>query len=138
MAAIIWCIFQKKNGRLSLLGPKILAFSGHSMANFQSILDCFIPNFKLKHEDLENIKNRLCKYSRFQLTSNQTSGVFYRTPGKCYSSTHSSKSYWLLQNLSSLGCLCLLSSIITLWFDIRNFDNSLLRKKNYFYLLNRF
>ena len=25
------------------------------MATFQSILDCFIPNFKLKHEDLENI-----------------------------------------------------------------------------------
>ena len=26
------------------------------MANFQSILDCFIPNFKLKHEVLENRK----------------------------------------------------------------------------------
>ena len=27
------------------------------MAKFQSILDCFIPIFKLKYEDLENIKN---------------------------------------------------------------------------------
>ena len=26
------------------------------LANFQLILDCFIPNFKLKHEDPENIK----------------------------------------------------------------------------------
>ena len=26
------------------------------MANFQSILDCFTPNFKFKHEDLKNLK----------------------------------------------------------------------------------
>ena len=56
MAALNWCIFSKKAGRLSLVGPKILAFGSHSMANFQSILDCLISNFKLKHEDLENIK----------------------------------------------------------------------------------
>ena len=38
------------------MGPKILAFGSHSSANFQLILDCFIPNFTLKYEDLENIK----------------------------------------------------------------------------------
>ena len=36
--------------------PKILAFSGHLLATFQPILDCFIPMFKLKYEDSENIK----------------------------------------------------------------------------------
>ena len=45
-----------KTGRLSLAGTKILAFGSHSMANFQSILDCFILNFNLKHDDLENTK----------------------------------------------------------------------------------
>ena len=48
--------FSKKMSRLSLAGPKILALGSHSMANFQSILDYFIPNFKWNHEDLENIK----------------------------------------------------------------------------------
>ena len=41
-----------KTGPLSLAGTKILAFGSRSVANFQSILDCFIPNFK----DLENIE----------------------------------------------------------------------------------
>ena len=36
-----------------------------------------------------------------------------------------------------LDALCLPSSIITFWFDIWNFDKSLLRKK-YVYLLNSF
>ena len=67
MAALNWCIFRK-TGRLSLAGPKILAFGSHSTANFQSILDCFIPNFKLKHEDLEKMQTDRVKYSRFQLT----------------------------------------------------------------------
>ena len=59
MAALKWCIKIKKKkntSRRSLAGPKILAFGSHSMANFQSILDCFTPNFKLKHEDLEKVK----------------------------------------------------------------------------------
>ena len=29
-------------------------------------------------------KSRSCKYSRFQLTSNQTSDIFYWTPGMRY------------------------------------------------------
>ena len=57
MAVLKWRVFpKKKTSRLSLAGPKILAFGSHSMANFQSILGCFIPNFKSKHENLENIK----------------------------------------------------------------------------------
>ena len=38
------------------MGPEILAFVSHCSANFQTILDCFIPNFKLRYEDSENIK----------------------------------------------------------------------------------
>ena len=40
----------------SSAGPKILAFGSHCSVNFQPILDCFIPNFKLKYENSENIK----------------------------------------------------------------------------------
>ena len=40
----------------SSAGPKILDFGGHCLANFHSILDCSIPNFKMKYEDSQNIK----------------------------------------------------------------------------------
>ena len=46
----------KKSGRLSSAGPEIQAFVSHYSANFQPILDCFIPSFKLKYGDSENIK----------------------------------------------------------------------------------
>ena len=48
--------FSKKSGCLSSAGPESLAFGSHSLAKFQPILDCFIPNFKLKYEDSENVK----------------------------------------------------------------------------------
>ena len=49
--------FSEKSGRLSSTGSEILAFGGHYSANFQPILvDCFIPKFKLKYDNLENIK----------------------------------------------------------------------------------
>ena len=49
--------FSKKNsGRLSSNGPEILAFGSHCLANLQPILDCLMPNFKLKYEDSENVK----------------------------------------------------------------------------------
>ena len=48
--------FSKKSGRLSSTGSEILTFGSHCSANFQPILDCFIPKFKLEYDDLENIK----------------------------------------------------------------------------------
>ena len=48
--------FSKKSGCQSSACPEILAFMGHCSANFQPILDYFIPNSKLKYEDSENIK----------------------------------------------------------------------------------
>ena len=56
---------------MSPVGPEVLVFSSHCSSKFQLILDCFKPNFKLTHEDSENIK-RLFRYNRFQLKSNQT------------------------------------------------------------------
>ena len=56
MAALNWYIFRKKSGRLSSTGSEILIFGSHYSANFQPILDCFIPKFKLEYDDLENIK----------------------------------------------------------------------------------
>ena len=48
--------FSKKSGRLSSTGSEILTFGSHCSANFQPILDCVIPKFKLEYDDLENIK----------------------------------------------------------------------------------
>ena len=72
--------FLKKSGRLSSTGSKILTFGSHCSTKFQPILDYFIPTFKLEYDDLENIKNRSCKCSRFQLTSNQTLKFFLGHP----------------------------------------------------------
>ena len=49
--------FSKNLVVCSSAGPKILAFGSHCSANFQPILDCFIPNFKLTYEDSGNIKS---------------------------------------------------------------------------------
>ena len=48
--------FLKKLGVCSSAGTKILAFGSHCLVNFQPILDCFIPNFKMKYQDSEKIK----------------------------------------------------------------------------------
>ena len=48
--------FSKKSSRLSSTGSEILTFGSHCSANFQPILDCFIPKFKLEYDNLENIK----------------------------------------------------------------------------------
>ena len=48
--------FSKKSGRLSSTGSEILTFGSYCSANFQLILDFFIPKFKLEYDDLENIK----------------------------------------------------------------------------------
>ena len=64
MAAFNRCIFQKIWLSVHL---KILAFDSHCSANFQPILDCFIPNVKLKYEDLENIKADLVSTVVFNL-----------------------------------------------------------------------
>ena len=48
--------FSKKSGRLSSTGSEILTFGSHCSANFQPILNCFIPKFKLEYDDLENVK----------------------------------------------------------------------------------
>ena len=48
--------FSEKSGRLSSTGSEILAFGSHCSANFQPILDCFVPKFKLKYDNLENIQ----------------------------------------------------------------------------------
>ena len=40
----------------SSASPEILAFGNHCSVIFQPILNCFVPNFKLKYEDSEDIK----------------------------------------------------------------------------------
>ena len=48
--------FSKKSGPLSSTGSEILTFGSHCSANFQPILDCFIPTFKSEYDNSENIK----------------------------------------------------------------------------------
>ena len=48
--------FSKNSGPLSSTGSEILAFGSQCSANCQPILDCVIPKFKLKYDDLENVK----------------------------------------------------------------------------------
>ena len=48
--------FRKNRVVCSSAAPEILAFGSHCSAIFRPILDCFIPNFKLKYKDSENIE----------------------------------------------------------------------------------
>ena len=52
------------------------------MANFQSILDCFIPNFKLKREGLENIKTDCVSTVVFNLHQIKRRAFFMGRPVK--------------------------------------------------------
>ena len=56
-----------------------VAFSYHSV-NFQPILDCFIPNFKLRYEDLENVELDCVSAVIFNLHQIKRRSVF-GTPG---------------------------------------------------------
>ena len=67
MNALNWYFFSKKSDHLSLASTEILVFGSHSSANFQLILDCFTPNFKLKYEDSGNIKSDLVNKVVFNL-----------------------------------------------------------------------
>ena len=60
--------------------PESLAFGSHCSANFQTILNFFIPNFKLKYEDSENITADLVNtiVNICQIKQRNVSG----TPGK--------------------------------------------------------
>ena len=74
--------FSKNLVVCSSAGPKILAFVSHCSANFQPMLDCFIPNFKLKYEDSENIKADRASTVVFNLHQiKRRAFFFFGTPG---------------------------------------------------------
>ena len=62
-------------------GPKIVAFGSHCSANFQPLLNCFIPNFKLKYEDTENVKADRVNTVIFNLHQIKRRAFFLGTPG---------------------------------------------------------
>ena len=72
--------FSEKLGRLSSTGSEILAFRSHCSANFQPILDCFIPKFKLKYDNLENIKTDRVNTVVFNLLRIKQSKFFLGHP----------------------------------------------------------
>ena len=60
---------------------KFVAFGSHCSANFQPILDCFIPNFKLTYEDSENINADRVSTVDFNLHRIKRR-AFFGTPGR--------------------------------------------------------
>ena len=74
--------FSKNLIVCSSASPKILAFGSHCSANFQPILDCFIPNFKLKYEDSENIKADCVSTVVFNLHQIKRRAFFFGTLGR--------------------------------------------------------
>ena len=71
--------FSKNQVVFSSGSPKDLAFGSHCLVNFQPILDCFIPNFKLKYEDLENIKADCASTIVFNLHQIKRQAFFWDT-----------------------------------------------------------
>ena len=69
--------FGKKTGLLFSTCPEFLAFGGNFSANFQPILDCFIPKFKLKYENSEKIKAGRVNTVVFNLHQIKRPGVFF-------------------------------------------------------------
>ena len=74
--------FSKKLGRLLSVGHEILAFASHCSVNFQPILNCFKPNFKLKHEDSQNIKSERVNKVVFNLHQIEHMAFIFGTPGR--------------------------------------------------------
>ena len=116
MAALNRCIFR------SSTGPKILAFGSHFSVNFQQILDCFIPNFKLKYDDSENIKADRVSTVTFNLNQIKRRAVF-GTPGTY--DKHFNHSYfsrrsqtWVILVISIFMLFTYLSIIIYFIFHI--------------------
>ena len=77
MAALNWLHFSKKLGRLSSTGSEMSAFGSQCSANFESILDCFIPRFMLRYDDLENIKTDRVNAVVFNLHEIKQSKFFF-------------------------------------------------------------
>ena len=69
--------FSEKLGRLSSTGSEILTFGSHCSAICQPILDCFIPKFKLKHDDLKNIKTDRVNTVIFNLNQIKQLKIFW-------------------------------------------------------------
>ena len=73
--------FSKKSGRLSSAVPEILGFGSYCSAKFQPILDCFVPNSKLKYENLGNIKAGCVNTIVVNFHQIKRRAFFFGTPG---------------------------------------------------------
>ena len=65
--------------RLSPAGPKVLTFGSHCSGKFQPILYFFIPNFKLKYENSENIKTDFVDTVIFNLRQIKERNILWNT-----------------------------------------------------------
>ena len=90
------------------MGSEIVIFGSHCSANFQPILDCFILNFKLEYDNLENIKTDCVNVVVFNLHQIKRLKFLFGTPGtlnrRCSYSEVTSLNCFL--SLSCLESLC--------------------------------
>ena len=91
--------FSKKSDRLSSVGPEILTFGSHCSANFQPILDRFIPKFKLEYDNLENIKTDRLNTVIFNLHQIKQSKFFWDTRYSTNNNNNNNtKRHWKVRN----------------------------------------
>ena len=55
----VWSYFEENRGRLIFTFWQIWTSQNHNFHNLQPILDCIIPKFKLKHQQLKAGKTKL-------------------------------------------------------------------------------
>ena len=64
------------------MGPEMLAYGSQCSANFHLTVDCLITSFKLKYEDLGNIKTGSVNGVVVNLHQIKQRNSFCETPGK--------------------------------------------------------
>ena len=64
-----------------ILKVDYLTFGSHCSANFQPILDCYIPKFKLEYDNLENIKTDCVNIVVFNFHQIKRLKFFFGSPG---------------------------------------------------------
>ena len=79
MSSLNYCIFFKTSASQSSADPEILTYASHCSTKLQPILDCFIPKFKLKHKDQENIKTNCVNTVVFNLRQIKRRTSFWDT-----------------------------------------------------------
>ena len=95
--------FFKTSACKSSADPEILAYASNCSAKFQPILDCFIPKFKLKYKDPDNIKTNYVNTVVFNLRQIKRRTSFLGHPVVDPSNNYSHWQAFLLSTTTNAG-----------------------------------